>query len=111
MTLEHAYADGNGGFIPKVAAGTYTCLYVEPTIAIRYPCFELQNVPPFQGCSVDGIKIHVLNFNGQSEGCIGIGLAASAIALLESQVAFNEFMALQSGVTQFQLKVLDPPSQ
>lgn len=108
-TLEHAYDDGQGGWIPKVAAGVYTCVRHAPN-RLPYETFMLENVPPFQGKPVDGILIHVLNFNHESEGCIGIGksftvLPSGTHCLVKSRAAFDDFMNLQSGIGAFKLTI------
>lgn len=102
-TLEHAYSVGDL-WTPKVAAGVYTCLRHDPN-RLPYVTFELQNVPPFEGCSVDGILLHVLNYNNQSEGCIGVGQELSATCILESQKAFDALMELQKDVESFTLTI------
>jgi hypothetical protein len=110
-TLEHAYPDGKGNWLPKVAADIYTCLRHAPN-RLPYVTFELQNVPDFQGKPVSGILIHVLNFNHESQGCIGLGESISFIArgeemLVNSKKAFEKFMALQKDVDSFNLVIVD----
>jgi hypothetical protein len=110
-TLEHAYATLDGIWIPKVAAGTYTCR-IHPPNRLPYTTFELQNVPDFEGKSVTGVLLHILNFDSQSEGCIGLGKKVAATGngtrmLTDSKDAFNEFMALQKNVTEFSLIIKD----
>lgn len=103
-TLEHAYPQ-NGSFVPKVAIGTYTCVR-HPPARLRYETFELQNVPPFENNPVTGILIHILNYNNQSEGCIGVGLELGTGAILHSQDAFNRLMEVQKDVDSFTLVVM-----
>jgi len=109
VTLEHAYANDSGGFEPKVAAGNYTCDRHAPN-RLPYETFELQGVPDFQGKPVTGILIHILNFNSESDGCIGVGrsLAASPSGMMiaNSKEAFEEIMNRLDGVQSFQLSIV-----
>lgn len=103
VTLEHAYLDG-AVYAPKLAAGTYTVLR-HPPRRLPYETFEVQNVPDFQGNRVDGILIHRGNFNNDSEGCILLGHDIGPACILESGVAFQEFMDLQKDLNSFTLTV------
>ena len=103
FTLEHAYADGNGGWMPKIPNGTYTCTrYLSPHFG--YVVFQIMNVPNCQN-----IEIHRGNFNKDSEGCVLLGDADSFQGATEiitgSADAFNRFMTLQDGVDSFNLEV------
>ena len=108
QTLEHGYSyapvdSTEMSWEPKVAVGTYSCIRHSP-VRLNYTTFMLQNVPDFQGKSVTGILIHVLNFDAQSEGCIGIGLERIGnIEIVRSKDAFNKFMDLQVGIEEFTL--------
>jgi Family of unknown function (DUF5675) len=109
VTLEHAYDSGlgNGTFIPKVAAGTYTCLRHPPN-RLLYETFELQNVPNFEGSSVTGILIHIGNFNKDSEGCILLGTSSASDGTSDitgSKVNFEKFMGLLTGINNFTLVI------
>jgi hypothetical protein len=102
FTLEHAYPDGNGGFVPKVAAGTYICTrYASPDHG--YEVFVLQNVPDFQGQPVSYIELHIGCFNKDSKGCILLGEIQSDTMILKSQIAFEAFMQIQNEVGSWQL--------
>lgn len=110
-TLERAYDNGSGGWVPKVAADIYSCVRHPPN-RLPYETFLLQNVPDFQGKPVSGILIHILNFNRESEGCIGVGESLNFTAkgeemLVNSKVAFEKFMELQKGVDSFNLVIID----
>jgi hypothetical protein len=109
VTLEHAYQDPLSGlWVPKVAAAVYTCVRHPPN-RLPYETFMLYNVPNFQNQSVDGILLHVLNFNRESQGCIGLGQEVADIGseemITHSQNTFDAFMALQIGVDSFQLTI------
>lgn len=108
-TLEHAYPNAWGtAFSPKLATGIYTCVrYRSPKFG--YDVFIVQNVPPFQGNPVSDIEIHKGNYNGLSHGCILLGATIEVGKdLLESKIAFDQFMRLMAGVNSFQLSVDQP---
>lgn len=103
FTLEHAYKQTSGIFSPKIPAGTYLCkrgMHKLNGMTDSFSTFELQNVP---NCS--GILIHRGNFNNDSEGCILIGKNLGLIRIMNSAVAFQEFMVLQEGVEEFNLTI------
>jgi hypothetical protein len=105
-TVEHAYLQVDGTYMPKVAKGNYVCKRHPPN-RLPYTTFELQSIPDFMGEPVTGILIHVLNFGYESEGCVGVGLATDLDKgmITQSGLAFKNFMALQDGVDEFNLCV------
>ncbi len=105
-TLQHAYPVVlNQVWAPKVSFGVYNCIRHSP-VRLPYTTFMLQNVPDFQGKPVTGILIHVLNFDSESEGCIGIGLnRIGDTEITHSKDAFNKFMDLQVGIENFKLTI------
>lgn len=114
-TLEHSYDSGlgNGSYVPKVSAGTYTCLRHPPN-RLPYETFELQNVPPFQGKPVDGILIHIGNYNEDSIGCILVGRnivpnpdVSHQNMITSSKNTFLKITDLQKGLDSFILTVED----
>lgn len=110
-TLEHSYPI-DGEFLTKVAAGQYKCVRHQPH-HLPYETFILCDVPSFQGEPVTGILIHIGNFNKDSDGCILIGeLIVNekevGLMLLHSKEAFERFMKLQDGVSEFLLTIQDP---
>lgn len=110
FSLEHAYDDGTGLFVPKVARNvTYTCVR-HPANRLPYETFMLKGVPDFQGEPVNGILIHILNLDRESQGCIGVGKQLGELdgesGILQSKAAFLEFMKLQNGVSSFRLQII-----
>lgn len=106
-TIERAYLQA-GLYVPKLAAGSYTCeRYFSPHFG--YEVFRLLNVPPFQGAAVTFIEIHIANTESDLIGCIGLGEALGHLkgvdAVLQSRHAFERFMQLQKGVNTFRLTV------
>lgn len=109
-TLEHSY---NG--VAKIAEGTYECSRGEHSLKSdpekKFWTFEVMDVPPFQGQSVHGVLFHILNFNDESEGCIGLGMSLGFRSngvdrmLTYSGKAFNAFMKMQDGIDTFYLVV------
>lgn len=105
VTLEHAYPDGKGGFVPKLAPGKYTCVRHDP-VRLHYVTFMVQGVPPFQGSPVTGILLHIGNYTSDSEGCILIGKDRATGCILDSREAFEKFMEIQKSVDSFSLTVM-----
>jgi hypothetical protein len=104
VTLEHAFIV-NKQYMPKVAAGVYTCQrYYSPKH--RYDLFLVKNVPPFQGAFVTYIELHIGNYNTDSDGCILLGLAKGTGMIEDSRDAFWEFMELQKDVENFTLTIV-----
>lgn len=103
-TLEHAYQQKDGSFLPKLAPGTYTCVRHPPN-RLPYETFVVQGVPPFMGAPVAGILIHKGNYNNDSEGCILIGMRFGTGMIEDSKDAFDQFMTAQEGVNEFQFTV------
>jgi hypothetical protein len=103
VTLEHAYPIGSPtvcAYQPKVAPGNYRCAKHAPN-RLPYETYMLESVPDFQGQPVSGILIHILNFNEESEGCIGVGQGETFSTLKQeemitaSKLAFDNFMSYQ----------------
>lgn len=114
VTLEHAFDSGlgNGSYVPKIAAGTYTCVRHPATPHLPYEKFQLLNVPDFQGKAVTEILIHIGNFNSDSDGCILVGrrVAPSTKTPGENMITssgntFGKIMDLQVGLTSFTLTI------
>jgi hypothetical protein len=108
--LEHAFAAGSDGFIPKVPRGTYTCVRGVHKLSdlIPFTTFEITGVPNFMGSPVTGILFHVGNYNGDSEGCVLVGHAFQGNpmgSLLNSREAFGQLMSKLDGLDEFQLTV------
>lgn len=113
VTLEHAYDSGlgNGSYAPKVAPGVYICQRHAPN-RLSYETFELQNVPSFQNKDVSGILIHILNYDAESEGCIGVGRnvvpnpnKSGKNMITSSKNTFLKIMDLQKGLESFTLTI------
>jgi hypothetical protein len=107
-TLEHAYADGINSYIPKVPEGTYICkrgMHQLEHMTNEFETFEITNVPDHTD-----ILFHTGNFNGDSAGCVLLGMNITNIGgrqgVASSKAAFNAFMKLQDGVDEFTLIVL-----
>lgn len=110
VTLERTYAvdpaDPCGAQYVKIPSGRYRC------VATR---FERGGYDTFEVTGVIGhsrLLFHRLNFEGESEGCIGIGLRSGWIGakpvILNSREGFAEFIRLTNGRRSFDLIVKDP---
>ena len=66
--------------------------------------FEVKNVP-----GRTDVLIHILNFDDQTKGCIGLGTQYGQIrkrkCILHSKEAFDAFMKVMEGVDKFILTV------
>lgn len=108
-TLQHAYQNDSGGYVAKLAPGTYACKRrMSPHFG--YELFVVENVPDFQGKPVTFIEMHRGNYNSDSNGCILLGLSVKPIdgttqMLSASAPAFNRFMQKQVNTNEFTLVV------
>lgn len=114
-TLEHAFDSGNGDgtFVPKVAAGIYICersLHRLHNMTSDFETFQLIDVPPFQGKPITGILLHWGNYDKDSDGCLLLGRQVTfgpggLHMITDSKDTFAKFMALQSTVNSFYLTI------
>lgn len=112
-TCEHAYlAPDNQSWIAKIPMGEFTCVRGTHQLAGAskpFETFEVKDVPKFLGRSVAGILFHPGNTEADSSGCILLGMALGELdgisAVLNSRIAFEQFMALQEGLDSFTLTV------
>lgn len=108
FTLEHAYAVPSGtDWVPKLPEGLYTCRRGQHNLKGRVE----RGLPPFDTFEITGVPghtdilFHVGNFNGDSEGCVLVGMQAGEGEVTGSREAFQKFMDAQIGVDSFQLTV------
>jgi hypothetical protein len=109
FTLEHAYDDGNGSFVPKVQPGVYLCERGEHQLehmAAPFSTFEITGVEGHTN-----ILFHWGNFNRDSSGCVLLGTSMAAQSdgtqmITASRAAFEKFMNLQSDIPLFYLLVI-----
>ncbi len=105
-TIERAYFQSGltgGTWAPKIPAGTYTCQRrMSPHFG--YEVFEVMNVP---NCTF--IEIHIANTQNDLEGCIGLGEELGTLngmdAVLQSGIAFKNFMMIHRDVNSFQITI------
>lgn len=103
-TLEHAYKQPDGSFLPKLAPGTYTFkLRFSPRH--HRDLWTLETAPPFMGAPVTMIEIHKGNVSSDSIGCILQALSRGVGCVLESEKAFDAFMELTKGLNEITLVV------
>lgn len=103
VALEHAYADGSGGWSAKIPNGTYTCVRGKHRLHGMDEDFETFEVTGIDGHS--GLLFHWGNWNKDSDGCILVGTSLDGVMITMSRAAFAKFMAMQDGVDEFQLTV------
>ena len=97
---------GNKPQVSCIPAGKYTASrYASPHLG--YTVWKLNNVP-----NRNDVEIHVGNTTRDIKGCIALGLMIGRInsnmAVLQSQSAFNDFMAFTAQETILDIEVLDP---
>jgi hypothetical protein len=108
VTLEHAYQSVPGTFFPKLPDGVYICARGQHqlhSMPAPFETFEVTQVPLHVG-----ILFHVGNYNADSEGCIllGVGMGhklGGGKMIVNSRVAFANFMDLQKELDSFTLTV------
>jgi hypothetical protein len=111
VTLEHAYQQDDATYAPKLSPGTYDCvrgLHQLEHMTTPFETFEITNVPGHTN-----ILFHVGNYNNDSEGCVLLGTKTGVSVInppvqmiLNSKVAFNNFVTLQQSINNFTLTVL-----
>lgn len=107
-TLEHAYAQNDGTYKPKVPNGFYVCVrgfHRLEDMSYDFPTYEITNVPNHKE-----ILFHWGNFNENSAGCVLLGLSIEKgpkWMITESRKAFAEFMVMQKTIPKFNLRVID----
>ena len=108
-TLEHAYDDGKGGWVPKITPGTHLCVRGPHRLHNMTSDFETFEVTGISGHS--DLLFHVGNWNSDSEGCIlmgnGIAQSRQGQMVTASRPCFEEFMKNLAGVDSFNLEVIE----
>lgn len=107
-TLEHAYLDNSleiQTYYAKVPPGVYNCVrgwHQLAHMAQAFETFEITNVPGHTN-----ILFHSGNVNADSAGCVLLGLKnIDNKEILESRIAFKEFMDSMVGVDSFELEII-----
>lgn len=105
QTLEHAFpVDGKPDeYAPVIPPGTYTCMRGQHQLAHMDHPFET-----FEIVGVDHhskLLFHTGNVNADSEGCVLLGQSRQGVAILQSRIAFANFMRIQAGLQKFSLVV------
>lgn len=103
VTLEHSYPLENGGYAPKIPVGSYVCVRGTHQLhnGVPFETFEITGVPGHTG-----LLFHKGNLERDSEGCVLLGQTQSGAAVLHSEAAFEQFMAVQEGLDSFPLEVV-----
>ena len=108
FTLEHAFASGGqGACLPIIPPGTYQCVLGAHKLAAGIP-FQTYEVVGVAGHS--GLLFHAGNVNADSEGCILLGgqtgFLGDSLEVLNSRLAFSQFMDWAAGRPSFEMVVL-----
>lgn len=106
-TLEHAFENDDKNLVPKIPDGVFECIrgwHRLDGMVEEFETFEVTGVFGHRG-----LLFHVGNFNFDSDGCILLGSqfnkTPSVWTILNSRVAFNNFMSLQNKNDKFNLVV------
>ena len=102
VSLQHAYQQDDGKWLQKLLPGTYTCKRGMHQLEDK-PVFETFEITGVEGHT--GILFHKGNYNKDSSGCVLLGMSMGDKMILNSAVAFDNFMRLQKGVDSFELIV------
>lgn len=106
MTLQHAYLDESREeniYQPKVPRGMYPCVRGEHLLhgsSEPFETFEITGVKDHTG-----ILFHPGNTERDSEGCVLLGMSRVGDSILDSKIAFRQFMSQLEGLNNFQLVV------
>jgi len=103
-TLEHAYPQGDSDWVAKVPPGVYTCVlgpHKLEGMTREFLTYEVTGVP---NCT--GILFHWGNWDTDSAGCILLGTKRDGNMVINSKLAFDQFMTLQNGLSTFKLTVI-----
>lgn len=114
VTLEHAYLE-DGKYTSKIPDGSYECNRGEHRLHNMTEDFTTFEITSIEGHT--NILFHVGNYNEDSEGCVLLGKGmghkqgvnwktSGGKMIVNSRVAFNEFMKMLDGVDSFQLEVV-----
>lgn len=101
-TLEHAYQDYSGKWVPKLPSGNYSCVR---------GIHRLKDMVPFETFEITGVEGHVNilfhpgNYNEDSEGCVLMGKERVGNMITESRDTWSQWMAVMVGIDSFQLQV------
>lgn len=102
-SLEHAYQNPDGRYVPKIPPGKYACVRSKHRLHGMTADFETFEVTGVLGHS--GLLFHAGNFNRDSEGCILLGMKRVGLMVTQSRQAFEQFMTMQTGLDSFELEV------
>lgn len=93
-TLEHAFEQDDGSYMPKLNAGSHECVLGTHQLDHGGPfqAYEITGIPGHKG-----ILFHIGNTNKDSDGCVLLGADRDGNSVVHSADTFNKFMALMDG--------------
>jgi len=104
-TLEHAYQNYAGNWMPKIPRGAYLCKKGEHRLHNMTEDFTTFEITGVVG-HID-VLFHWGNFNNDSEGCVLLGTGRTEHMILDSRETFKKFMDALTDTDEFTLQV-DP---
>jgi hypothetical protein len=103
VTVERPWLN-NQHKVSCIPPGQYVCRRIDSPK--HGDCFEVMNVP-----DRDMIEIHSANLAEQLEGCIAPGMQFGEVngtpAVMNSKQAVASFMAMQQGLNEFNLRIIE----
>jgi len=106
-TLEHAYQQDDGSYLPKLYPGTFRCVRGVHALhnGVHFEAFEITGVEGHAG-----MLFHPGCFNRDSEGCVLCGKGElvqedGEEMLTSSRIEFAAFMKRLEGIDEFDLIV------
>jgi hypothetical protein len=105
VTLEHAYQDAKGNWVPKIPQGTFTCVNGPHTLHSHPQEFWTYEIAGVAGHS--NLLFHWGNFNKDSEGCVLLGQKivehpTEGPMITNSRETFAMFIQLMAGLKTFE---------
>lgn len=106
-TLEHAFKQPNGNYLPKIPDGLYQCVRGMHRLEGMDSDFETFEITGVEGHT--GLLFHIGNYNMDSDGCVLVGTDISKLStfwmITNSRAAFESFMSLHADDQTFSLVV------
>lgn len=108
-TLEHAYLDASGQYLPKIPGGAFKCVRGKHRLHGMTSDFETFEITGVRGHV--NLLFHWGNYNADSEGCVLLGKNTietihKNLMVTESKSTFKAFMDKLQGIDEFTLVII-----
>lgn len=112
VTCEHTYQQPDGSWLPKIPKGLYQCYRGQHQLegmTTAFITYEITGVTEPSGVEGKNILFHQGNTEADSAGCILLGAMFGELngqsAVLQSHLAFTDFMTYAAGADVLWLEV------